>query len=166
MNSTHTESCKISIPKGRYAIVDRDDYEYLGRYNWYELERGHLARETTKKDKIPRQILYMARIVNKTPKGLGTIHRNGDKLDCRKKNLLSANKSQVMQNQKNRTGVTSVYRGVSWNSERGKWQAGICVKGVRMNLGAYSDELEAKHAYEKTATKYFGEFARINDDIL
>jgi len=56
----------------------------------------------------------------------------------------------------NKSGV----KGVSWNSERRKWAAQICIDGKQTNLGRYDSIQEAHAAYCKAASAQFGEFAR------
>src|ERR1035437_132783 len=71
--------------KGKFAIVDNEDYEFLNQFNWYMTDNGyavyrHLANGT-------KRTVRMHRLINKTPKGLVTDHINQDKLDNRKSNL-------------------------------------------------------------------------------
>ena len=73
-------------------------------------------------------------------------HINSDKRDNRIKNLRDVTRSVNMQNQEraqkdNKSGL----RGVSWNKNKKRWEAGISVNGRNEYLGSF-DTTEAAHA--------------------
>ena len=45
--------------------------------------------------------------------------------------------------------LTSLYRGVKWAKEAGKWKAQLGVNGTRYNLGSFVTELDAARAYDE-----------------
>ena len=47
-----------------------------------------------------------------------------------------------------RKNATSKYKGVWWSNERKRWCSGVRVKGKRIALGRYTDEIEAAKAYD------------------
>jgi hypothetical protein len=49
---------------------------------------------------------------------------------------------------KDKKGGSSKYVGVSWNKRCSKWRSQIVIKGRSKHLGLYTDEEEAKEAYE------------------
>lgn len=53
---------------------------------------------------------------------------------------------------------TSGIRGVSWNKQKGKWEAYIKFKGQQYKLGLYDDISEAKEAREKAESLTFEDF--------
>ena len=57
---------------------------------------------------------------------------------------------------------SSKFKGVCWNKENKKWQTKLMFQGQRIHLGYFVNETEAAVAYNKAATKYFGEFAKLN----
>jgi len=83
-------------------------------------------------------------------------HRNGDKADCRIRNLRECTQAQNMANQgrpiTNRSGV----KGVCWHKASGLWQAQL----GKQYLGVFKTIEEAAAAYEKAAIATYGEFAR------
>ena len=52
--------------------------------------------------------------------------------------------------------TTSQYRGVSWNTDRGKWWARINVNNAAQHLGLFQDEREAAQAYDDAARQWHG----------
>lgn len=147
----------IPLSQGKRAIVDDDDFEYLSQWKWH-FASGYAVSTTIKKGST-----YMHQIVNCTPKGLETDHKNGDKLDNRKENLRTATKSQNVHNMGGRKNSTSRYKGVNWDKDRKKWLVRIANDKKQKNLGRYRSEEEAALAYNKVAIEYFGEFARLNE---
>lgn len=57
---------------------------------------------------------------------------------------------------------SSKFKGVDWNKERQRWRARISYEGGDIHLGRFKTEKEAANAYNKTAIKLFGPFAKIN----
>lgn len=88
-------------------------------------------------------------------------HINGNKLDNRIENLRLAGASQNQSNISVRPSKKSPWpKGVSYESDRRKWRAGIKFCGISFNLGYYDSPELAHEAYALAAKKYFGEFAR------
>lgn len=140
------------------ALVDDADYEWLSQYKWH-IDRGYAAmtiKEPTK------GIMYMHRLINKTPKGMLTDHRNGNKLDNRRENLRTCTFAQNNANSKKRPDNTSGVKGVVWHKRMQKWQAQISVGGKCVYLGMYDDKDEACNARRLGAIKYHGEFASVH----
>jgi hypothetical protein len=103
------------------------------------------------------------RLLLNAPPELQVDHINGDGLDNRRSNLRLATGSQNQGNsRKRRDGVTSQYRGVSWNKRAGKWQALLRREGKLQYLGYFSDEEAAARAYDAAALEQWGSFARLN----
>lgn len=87
-------------------------------------------------------------------------HVNGDKSDNRIANLREAtmaqNKMNVCAPRTNKSG----FKGVSWNSDAGKWMAYIRAAGKSYNLGRFDTPEAAHAAYAEAAARLHGEFAR------
>jgi hypothetical protein len=93
------------------------------------------------------QLVAMA-FLNHTPCGhkLVVDHINHNKLDNRLENLqLITNRENCSKDVKNKT---SKYTGVSWDSNRKKWQVGIKINGKRYALGRFNCEEEASQVYK------------------
>lgn len=149
----------ISLTKGKITIVDDDDYDFLMQWKWYC--GNDYAQRNSKGDK-KRKIIYMHRVINKTPDGLETDHINGDYFDNRKENLRSVTQSQNQRNTSSHKESSSKYKGVSLKKGRNKWEVRIKTSGIYKYIGLFEDETTAAKAYNEAAIKYFGEFAKIN----
>jgi hypothetical protein len=51
---------------------------------------------------------------------------------------------------------------VGWHKRKDKWQARITVNRKTIQLGCFTEELDAARAYDAAAREYFGEFAHFN----
>lgn len=156
---------KIPLTRGKVALVDNVDYEWLSQTKWYCSQRGYAVRE------IPQAIVRatghsgffrMHRVLMNAPDLLTIDHINGDTLDNRRINLRLASQAQQTRNCRRNKRNTSGYKGVSWNAEKGKWSARAGGK-PRLFLGYFDTAEQAAIAYNKAARQLFGEFCRLND---
>jgi hypothetical protein len=159
---------RIPLTRGKYAIVDPDDYERLSRYRWSASKSGKnwyaLRREWSKRGKRNERCIYMHREVIEVGKGKVVDHINRKSLDNRKSNLRAATAAQNMWNRrKQKKGKSSSrYKGVGWVRHRRCWRAEIWVNGERSHLGYFEGEVEAAKVYDQAAKKFHGEFAVLN----
>ena len=146
----------IPLTKGKFALIDDDDFEKLIQYKWHCSSLGYAEH------RIPStmKMLKMHRVVNGTPDGLMTDHINGNRLDNRKSNLRNCDRSQNLANSSRRKDNKSGYKGVLWDKRERKWIASIRVNGKLHFLGRYVNIKVAAQAYSEAANKHFGEFAK------
>jgi len=140
---------KIKLTRGKYALVDDEDFEYLSQWSWF-YNGGYAKRFSTKADGIDwrkRKMISMASVVANTPEGLVADHRNRVKLDNRKENLRNCT---IAENNMNR-GFKLPYRGVFWNKRDSLYQAKIYIKGKLTSVGTFKDEIHAALAYDIAA---------------
>lgn len=150
---------KIKLKPRGFSLVDSDLFDYLNQFTWH-LQHGYAAHRKMVKGKTTT--VYMHRLVNQTPKGIGTDHINRDGLDNRRSNLRVAT---IRQNGMN-TGLSrqnkSGFKGVCWDKRNERWRPTIKLHGKVIYLGSFKSIKEAALAYDKAAIKHFGEFAYVN----
>lgn len=152
---------QIPLTKGKFALVDDEDYEYLMQWKWYfhqlRKESGYAARMLLGKK------MWMHRLINKTPTELKTDHIDGDKLNNQKKNLRNATALQNNYNSLKRKNTSYKYKGVTRHGN--KWKSRIRANSKNIYIGLFFTEEEAALAYNEAALKYHGEFAGLNKII-
>jgi len=153
----------VPLSQDKFAIIDVEDAEEIGKYNWHLNNHGYAVRKSSAVFAKPAMIT-MHRVINNTLEGFDTDHIDGNRINNIKSNLRSATRSQNMQNANKIKTNTSGYKGVGWHKSTKKWQAQIQVSGKQMHLGYFNSASEAAKAYDRKAVEFFGEFARINFD--
>lgn len=153
----------IPLTQGKCAIVDSDDYEELNKHKWcavkYPNGQFYALRGSGDPHKTP---IRMHRKIMDFPKTGEIDHINGNGLDNRKCNLRNISHKNNIQNSRLSARNKSGYKGVRWDKEREKWIVWIGFNLKRINLGRFSDIVEAARAYDKAAKKYFGDTAKTN----
>jgi len=157
---------KIPLTKGKFAIVDPEDYHQIRECKWYAHKSPHTfyaVRSLTNGKKEKRKNAYMHHMVIDIPAGMYCDHINHNGLDNRKANLRIATHTQnVWHRRKFRRPSRSKYKGVDWAKDMKRWRARITVNGRRIYLGSFDNEIEAAKAYDRAAKKFHGEFAMPN----
>lgn len=94
-------------------------------------------------------------------------HRDGDGLNNRRDNLRSATHAQNTWNSRKVEKCSSRFKGVSKVRNRiCSFEVSVTCNGYRKKLGRFHDEIAAALAYDITAVKLHGEFARPNFSII
>ena len=152
----------LPLSQGKYAIVDSCDWDDLSQWKWFagETYSGYRPARNIKIGE-KRTILRIHRYITGAPDGMVVDHINHNTLDNRRCNLRVCTSAQNSQNMISGVGV-SRYKGVTWNRRDKKWMAQIQYNGKKKNLGYYDYEGDAADAYNKSATKMFGEYALLN----
>ncbi len=138
---------KISLTKGKFTIVDDEDFKFLNQQSWYLSSHSYAVS-----GKSPHQ--YMHRIINKTPKGYLTDHINRNTLDNRKINLRIADKRINSINRDLQSNNTSGYKGISWNKQHRKWETYIWGNGIKIMLGFFKNFNKAVLIRKQAEEKY------------
>jgi len=157
-------SRRIPLNHGKFARVDKEDFDYLNQWKWYAKKKGrtyYAVRGVKEDGKI--KIIYMHRLIMNPPDGKQVDHINGNGLDNRKLNLRNCLDFQNCQNAKVQRKSNSGYKGVSWDKSKKRYRARIKAGDKHLILGYFIDKHLAAEAYNQAAIKYFGEFARLNN---
>lgn len=160
----------ISLTKGQVTIVDDELFEELNQWSWY----AHIPSEgkfyAARGQRLNRKnkIIYLHRMVleikvgRKLGRGEEVDHVNRETLDNRQGNLRLCTRSQNNFNRAPPPGMTSRFKGVSWDNWSCKWSAAITVHNKSRRLGRFTCEEEAARAYDEAARLFGGEFAYLN----
>lgn len=152
---------RIKLTKGKYTIVDIQDFEYLIQQKWHLSSNGYACGITSRK-KGKQQYIRMHRLILNAPKNVQVDHINGNKLDNRRSNLRLCSKTENTRNRKIQYNNKAGYKGVHWHKSAKKWKAQISVNGKVTHLGLFSNKITAAKAYDFAAKKYHKQFAKCN----
>jgi len=89
-------------------------------------------------------------------------HIDGNGLNNKIENLRECTQSQNIANSKIGKANTSGFKGVTYRKDTNKWQAAIMLNGKHISLGSYEEKEDAAKAYDNSAKKLRGEFAKTN----
>jgi hypothetical protein len=164
----------VNSPKyGEFKVlIDDEDFEKYSKIRWQARNNhgsnvfyiaSYVNIDGTKK----RKNVELGRYLLNAEDGQIVDHINRDTLDNRKENLRICTIAQNSRNSKKRKdNFTSNYKGVYWKSQHRKYCAQINFNRKKIHLGYFETEDQAAIAYNIAAVKYFGEFARPNDNIM
>jgi hypothetical protein len=123
------------------AVVDAPDGPAVLAHTWRLHSGGYAVRGGgTTKVRLHRDLCGLTK-----GDGLEVDHRDGNRLDNRRRNMLVCTHAENTANVPAR-GATSRYRGVSWDAARGRWTARVQAGGKAVSLGRFGSELEAAQA--------------------
>jgi len=138
---------KIKLTKGKFALVDDKDFDWLNQWKWY-FNSGYAVRG------CPERIL-MHRVILDTPEDMVSDHINRNKLDNRRSNLRVATKSLNNFNTKVRSDNKSGIKGIYWSKEHSKWRPSISKEGKRIYFGLFSELKDAVFKRKEMENKYY-----------
>ena len=139
---------------GAKFIFDKDDYERIRDYTWYQNDQGYMMAYVNGGHIIQHRYVMCCsddRIID---------HINNNRTDNRKSNLRYTTKQlngiNRGANKNNNTGV----KGVSYVEKHNHYAARIMVDGTNIHIGVYDTLAEAKYAREQKELEIFGEYAQ------
>jgi len=146
------------------VLIDTKDYKLVAGYRWWVLSHhsNNSFYAACWPYKVKRPIIYMHTLINNTPKGMETDHKDTDTLNNKRDNLRSATPSQNRSNTKTlRPQNSSGFQGVTKEGKRFVAQIHRMGKNSQ-HIGRYETKEEAAIAYDKEALALHGDFARLN----
>jgi hypothetical protein len=143
----HIAMKEIPLSKGRFTLVDDEDYPNLMSHRWY-LERDgnhyYVIHRPQTNGKKHRVCIHNV-ILGEPPENHIVDHIDGNPLNNQKSNLRFVTRRQNSQNRHQKK--TSIFPGVYWNKRSNRWHAKIVIDGVKHNIGYYRSEVEAFNGY-------------------
>jgi hypothetical protein len=155
---------EIPLTKGQVAMVDDEDFAELSKTGWqaqwipkarcfYAIRHVRTGKKRTR--------IYMHRQIMQARPGEKIDHRvPAETLNNQRGNLRNATTAENGYNRRVGINNTSGFKGVCRG--RGRWTARIKAEGKRLFIGVFSAAEEAARAYDASARKLHGEFARLN----
>jgi len=154
----------IPLTKGKYAIVDDANYDYLNQWKWFVDSRMKSVVRSQQFSGGKNKTLYMSRVILGLDFGDERVvdHINHNIFDNRIKNLRICTQAENCMNTSSHCGSTSRFIGVNYDKLTGKWRARIAVNGKQFSLGRFIFEELAALAHDFAAMKYHRKFASFN----
>jgi hypothetical protein len=157
---------KIPLTQGRVAIIDAEDAPRVLQHKWCATKekngRRWYAVRSFRRNGKHKTTISLHRFILDTPADIDIDHADCNGLNNRRSNLRLATRTQNNQNARISLKNTSGFKGVSWDKRNHKWKAYIGFNGCLKHLGNFQTKEEAAVAYDQTAIKLFGKFARPN----
>ena len=153
----------LQLSQGYVALVDDEDFEQVSQFKWHAKVDTHTvyaARNIT----LPngrRTGQRLHRFILGPNDSQVVDHRNGNGLDCQRSNIRICTQTQNAANRRKQAS-SSHFKGVSWFKRLGNWAVKVHYNNKDIYIGNFTSELDAAHAYDAAAIKYFGEFANTN----
>lgn len=144
---------------GHFTWTTTRNKSYIGKIAGSPTAQGYLMIRVNKRHMLLHRLAYLW-IHGTLPQFID--HINGNRADNQISNLRSAT---VLENNRNKSAqakASSRYLGVSYVRPTGKWIARIRHSGKNNHLGTFMSETEAAKSYNEVASRYFGEFAKLN----
>jgi hypothetical protein len=159
----------LTLKSGNKILVDACNSALLSENGWREHVVGRTSYVRRRKyigkkhGKYVYEVQYLHRLIMNPPKGMVIDHVDGNGLNNRRKNLRICTRAQNLSNQRKQHGCSSKYKGVTYHPKTGGWYSQIKFKKQHIYLGYFKKEEDAAIAYNTSAIKYFGKFAKLNN---
>jgi hypothetical protein len=155
---------EIRLTQEKVALVDDEDYDWLNQWKWsaHEIHRTWYAMRASLSWEPTKHMVSMHREILKAERGVEVDHWDGDGLNNQRDNLRICSRAENAANARKQRNASSKYKGVCVTE--GKYITAYAYKDNKSYyLGRFKTEEEAAMAYNETAIKFHGEFARLNN---
>ena len=149
---------QIPLTRGKFAIVDAADYEWLSQYRWSCRGGGNPYAARFHKGKV----IWMHREIMQTPPDKVCDHIDTIGLNNRRCNLRNCDHRDNIHNLSKGNRGTSCYKGVFWDKRVGKWCAKIRCDNKVYLLGWFDLRSGRRPRLRPQGRELFGVFAHLN----
>jgi hypothetical protein len=149
---------EIHLTRGKVALVDDADYEYLSQYKWFTDKGIYAARNIRVDGK--QTLSYMHVEIMGKRDGMEIDHIDLDGLNNQRENLRHCTHAENMKNRKMSRANTSGYRGIVKAGLR--YQATVMADGIAYYSDKFDNIMDAAKEHDKLAIEHHGEFAVLN----
>lgn len=159
---------QIELTKGKFTIVDDEDYEDLMKLKWHVNQGGYAVRMIKHPTKSGKQVvLQMHRYLMGLTHGdqRHVDHIDVDRLNNTRANLRICTYVENARNKSKPSHNTSGFKGV-YAYYGGRWRAAISSgKRKYVHLGVFDTPEAAHAAYCQAADRLYGEFSNHGGDL-
>lgn len=150
----------IPLTRGKFAIVDDEDFEYLSQWKWHCTSAGYAARRGPRCSRHPAgPMILMHRQIMQARPAKYVDHINHDRLDNRRSNLRFATGSENGYNRSKQANSTTGIVGVCFSKRERKYKSYINVDKKRLHLGTHVTLEDAREAVDAARQRMHGAFA-------
>jgi hypothetical protein len=150
---------RIPLTRGKFAIVDAEDYYRLVKYKWQAMVGGNTFYASGRAAGKP---IKMHRFITNAPPYLVVDHIDHNGLNNCRSNLRLCTHAQNVLNAVPNRSTSSKYKGVHWQKATKRWGATIQFNKKLYTLGYFKNQIDAAKAYDKKAKELHGQFACLN----
>ena len=155
----HWEKVKCHLPTGDSFTFDFEDFGKVCRFKWHRNKAGYYVASLGGR-KLGHILLH--RLIMNPPKDKVVDHIDGDPSNCCKSNLRICTNTENVRNSKPHHTNTTGYKGVSYDSRRGTWNARIRCGEKKLFIGSFDSPIKAANAYDMAALELHGKYAKTN----
>jgi hypothetical protein len=160
-----SETREIPLSRGKVAIVDAADFDFLNQWKWSALRTTKAGNEWFYAVRVQvidskQRMFLMHRVLTDAPKGMLVDHHDRNTLNNTRKNLRVCTTQENSLNTKGWDAKKrkSRFKGLWWSKPNKVWVAEFRGR----NIGSFTNEEEAARAYDRAALDFSPEFSRLN----
>jgi len=150
---------RIPLTKGKFALVDDEDYDVLKKYKWHAVQHPGgfwRVKRFSRVDEMhkPPKLIEMHHQIFGSKKGFGIKHIDKNGLNNQRVNLCYVTKAEAQWSKKKSRKSKGKYLGVYWCTPSSKWVATFQRGNFKKQLGCFFHEEDAYAARLKAENDF------------
>jgi len=138
------------------VIIDEELFYDIIKYTWCISDKGYIIGTPNGKK------ISLSRYIMNYDGNLHIDHINNNRLNNCKNNLRLVTPQENSWNRTSAKNSSSQYVGVHFIKGSKKWLSQIMVNGKKINIGRFTNEIEAAKARDKATLEHFGTIGNLN----